>query len=105
MAVAAACLAVPAIAAPVRAPGVDRGAHVAERDCAICHAVGPTGASPNGAAPPLRGVAMRYNPIALEKALARIAQQGHFEMRPHALSETDAADLAAYINDLRPAKP
>lgn len=101
LAAAVASLATAAAAAgPVRSPGVDRGAQVAQRDCAICHAIGPTGRSPNGAAPAFPGIARRYNPIGLEKALVRIARQGHFEMRPHALSEADAADLAAYIGDL-----
>jgi len=101
----AASLATTALAAPVRASGVDRGAQVAARDCASCHAIGPTGASHNGAAPPFRRIAVRYNPISLERALTRIAQQGHFEMPRHAFSETDAADLAAYIQDLGRAKP
>ena len=97
---AAVAVAMPAGAAPVKSPGVDRGAQVAQRDCAICHAVGATGRSPNGAAPPFPGIAGRYNPIALEQALKRIASQGHFEMRPHALADADAADLAVYIQDL-----
>lgn len=105
LALAAASLTTAATAGPVRSPGVDRGAQVAQRDCAICHAVGASGRSPNGAAPAFPGIARRYNPIGLEKALVRIARQGHFEMRPHALSEADAADLAAYIEDLGRAKP
>lgn len=94
--------AVLAAAAPVRAPGIDRGAHVAQRDCALCHAVGPTGRSPNFAAPPFARVRLRYNPISLERALTNISKHGHFEMRPQRISSSDVADLAAYIQSLAP---
>jgi mono/diheme cytochrome c family protein len=101
----AAALAGSASATSLRPPGVDAGAHLAERDCAVCHAVGRAGNSPNSAAPPFRTLAMRYNPISLERALRKISKSGHFEMPPQAISESDIAGLAAYIDDVGQAKP
>lgn len=89
-----------AFAEPVELPGVDHGREVAERDCGMCHAVAPQGRSPNAAAPAFRDLAVRYNPIALERKLRTIGKQGHFEMRPPPVSEADVPDLAAYIGTL-----
>lgn len=83
-------------------PGVDHGARVAERQCSGCHAIGAMGRSRNLAAPPFRGLARRYSSLSLEQALKRVSTQGHFEMRPRAISQADAADLAAYIESLSP---
>lgn len=83
--------------------GVARGAHVAERDCASCHAVGPSGASPAAEAPTFRALRLRYNPISLEQRLGRLPSSGHPAMPPRSLAGTDVADLVAYIQTLEPA--
>jgi mono/diheme cytochrome c family protein len=101
----AAVSAVLAAAAPVSAPGVDAGAHLAALHCASCHAVGPDGRSPNVAAPPFRDIRLRYNGLSLERELGRISKQGHFEMRPTAIRADEAHDLAEYIESLAPPKP
>jgi mono/diheme cytochrome c family protein len=102
MSLSAIVLAAALAAAPTPPLGPDRGRHVAERDCAACHAVGPQGRSPNGGAPPFRELSLRYNPISLEAALHRLARQGHFEMPRGRVSDADAEDLAAYIGSLGP---
>ena len=49
------CLVAPLLATPVRAEdGQQHGKALLERLCAQCHAVGPTGNSPNALAPPFR---------------------------------------------------
>jgi mono/diheme cytochrome c family protein len=101
----AAVAAVLAAAAPVSAPGVDSGAHLAATHCASCHAVGREGRSPNGAAPPFRDIRLRYNALSLERELAKIPKQGHFEMKPTAIRADEARDLADYIESLGPPKP
>ena len=88
---------------PVGLPGVDSGAHIAQMRCAACHAVGPQGASPRLGAPPFGAIRMRYNSLSLERELARISKQGHYDMRPLAINPDEAADLAAYIESLGPA--
>jgi len=98
---AAALSAVLAASAGSGAPPDARAAHgaqLAER-CAGCHATGTAGASRNAGAPPFRSLARR-NPIALEQVLGRISRFGHYGMRPMSLSDSDAADIAAYIASL-----
>lgn len=81
-------------------PATEPGARIAEQDCSTCHAVGLHGASRNGAAPPFRDLRLRYNTLSLERELARISTQGHLDMRPHPISDSDIASLAAYIQSL-----
>lgn len=81
-------------------PAVAHGGAIAAQRCAICHAVGVVGDSPNSGAPPFRRLNLRYNPIALEQTLKRIATKGHYEMRPQTLSASEADDVAAYIQSL-----
>lgn len=78
----------------------DRGAQVAARSCAACHAVGPAGASSDGNAPPFRALRMQFNSISLERRLERLPQSGHPRMPPQPLSHDDASDLVAYIQTL-----
>jgi len=83
-------------------PEAEQGRRVAERNCAMCHAVGPQTRSPNGGAPTFRALDLRYgNSVSLEQALRRVAKQGHFEMRKQAVSDPDIPALAAYIETLR----
>lgn len=82
-------------------PAVSHGAQLAQR-CAACHAVGLEGASRNNGAPPFRSLRLRYNPLGLQQALKRVARFGHYEMKPATLTDTDTADLAAYIASLEP---
>jgi len=82
---------------------VTRGAHVAVRDCASCHAVGPAGDSPAADAPTFRALRLRFNPISLEQRLSALPARGHPVMPPRALSASDVPDLVAYIQTLGPA--
>ncbi len=83
----------------------DRGAALAARDCVACHAIGVSGASPNGDAPPLRALRLRNSPISLERRLERLPQSGHPVMPPRRLSHDEAVDLVAYIQTLTRAPP
>lgn len=81
---------------------LDRGRHIAERDCAACHAVGSENESPNGAAPTFRAIRLRYNPISLEHRLGPMPRLGHARMPPRTLNAADIPDLVAYIQSLGP---
>ena len=83
-------------------PALENGRHIAERDCAACHSVGLSDESPNPAAPTFRTLRLRYNPISLERRLARIPARGHSTMPPRMLSPSDVPDLVAYIQSLGP---
>jgi cytochrome c len=54
-----------------------RGESIAKRLCARCHAVGETGASPMGLAPPFRDLSKRYPIETLAEALAEGIVVGH----------------------------
>lgn len=87
----------PAAPAPTQA---DRGERFAWRACAGCHAVGATGESRNGGAPPFRDLAIRYNAVSLERRLAEISRNGHYEMPPVFITVDESRDVAAYIEQL-----
>ena len=85
-------------------PALARGAWVAERDCAQCHAIRAEGKSPNSNAPTFRQIRLRFNPISLERRLHPMPAEGHDAMPPRSLSTADVPDLVAYIQSLEPAR-
>ena len=86
--------------APLEQDMISDGRDIAEAQCAACHAVGPYGDSPNGAAPPLRRVLSRYNADVLEEELIAGIQVAHpmpeFQFNPQGV---DA--LIAYLHAIR----
>lgn len=96
------------IAAPAAAQtSANRGAALVQRHCAACHAIGPSGLSPNAKAPPLREIARKYRPQDLEEAFAEgimVSHEGQ-EMPPFTLDPPEIAALTAYLRSLRGAKP
>ena len=83
-------------------PALAHGRHVAERDCALCHAVDIGARSPNPSAPTFSAIRLRFNPIALEKALAPMPSRGHAAMPPRTLNPDEIPDLVAYIQAVGP---
>ena len=83
-----------------RDSAAERGYRVAARDCAGCHAVEQTGASPRPGAPPFRDVRRRYNEISMQREFEAIREVGHYEMPPTPISLSDGRDLSAYIESL-----
>lgn len=77
-----------------------RGRLFAERNCAACHAVGLTGASPRRKAPPFRLLAGRFVPLTLQRRLTEISETGHYDMAPFPIHSDEASDVAAYLNSL-----
>ncbi len=95
---AALLLASPALAAGNPARGKD----IAEKKCAICHAVGPTGESASAKAPPFRTLSERYPIDSLQEALAEGITVGHdgmampeFRMEPREID-----DFLAYLKSI-----
>jgi len=81
------------------------GRDIAEAQCAACHAVGPYGDSPVGAAPTFRTVLSRYNAGVLEEELINGVRVAHpmpeFQFNPQSV---DA--LIAYLQSIQePAQP
>jgi cytochrome c len=89
-------------AAPVLARDVqvERGRSLASTRCARCHAVGGTGASPMGQAPPFRTLHERYPVEYLAEALTEGIRTGHPSMPEFRFDPDEAEALIAYLRTL-----
>ena len=95
--------AVLALLAPsAQPPAVVSGAQIAKTRCATCHAIGLSAESPKPGAPTFDEIRLEYNAPSLERKLGHIAKHGHRSMKPLAISPHEAADIAAYVESLRP---
>jgi cytochrome c len=85
---------------------VQQGAALVKKHCANCHAIGPTGASPNDKAPPLREIASKYKVEDLEEAFAEGIMVSHqaTDMPPFTLDPPQIEALTSYLRSLRPPK-
>ena len=82
-------------------PAVARGRAFAEQNCGRCHAIGPSGESPNPKAPPFRSLHERYPVENLTEALAEGIRTGHSEMPQFDAFDTEQIDdLIAYLKSL-----
>jgi mono/diheme cytochrome c family protein len=81
---------------------VNDGRSVAEAQCAVCHAVGVYGESPNPAAPPFRIILSKYHADVLEEELIAGIRVAHpmpeFQFNPKGV---DA--LIAYLKSIQQA--
>jgi len=80
----------------------ERGRSFALRACGGCHALGSGRRSANAVAPSFATIRMRHTSLALERALADIARQGHGEMPPIYMTAGEIDDLVAYVESLEP---
>ena len=80
---------------------VETGRGLVEANCAVCHAIGPSGTSPHSAAPPFRDVVKKYDPAALEEALAEGIMTGHEKMPEFAFEPEQVAAIIAYLDTLK----
>ena len=81
---------------------VAEGKTLAEANCAICHAIGPTGESTLKPAPPFRDIAQLYEPDEMEDAFNEGVPTEHPAMPDWQMTPDQARQLAAYIMSLRP---
>lgn len=82
-----------------------RGRAIAEGRCAVCHAVGREGASPQRGVPPFRELGQRFPIEMLQEALITGTVSGHDEMPATDLGTADVRSLLAYIDSLNPDAP
>lgn len=78
-----------------------RGFDLLRSNCARCHAIDATSTSANEKAPPFREVVKKYDPDALEEALAEGIITGHNNMPEFAFEPDDAAAIIAYLDTLK----
>jgi cytochrome c len=76
------------------------GLGIAERNCAACHALGPSGASPVAEAPPFRELHRRYPVEDLAESLAEGIVTGHPAMPEFQLDPHDIDHFIAYLRSL-----
>lgn len=80
---------------------VARGEVLLTRYCAGCHAVGPSGVSPNRAAPRFRELHTRYKMDDLAEALAEGMLTGHPAMPEFRFSPADVQAVIAYLKSIQ----
>lgn len=90
-----------AASAAAQEPSARRGSILLKRHCAGCHAVGPSGASPHSAAPPLRELHRRYEPEVLAEALAEGILTGHPAMPSFRFGPNDVRSIIRYLNEIQ----
>lgn len=80
-----------------------RGKAIAQANCGKCHAIGPSGASPNPKSPPFRTLSHKYPLSDLEEALAEGIVVGHegAEMPQFRLSTGQIEALLAYLGSIQ----
>jgi cytochrome c len=86
---------------PANAASVEHGRQIVQRNCAICHAVGPRGRSTNREAPPFRDLHARYPVEMLAEALAEGILTGHPAMPQFVFPARDIDDIIAYLQSIQ----
>ena len=100
-AVAAASIVLLAVPAAAQSDSlVERGKALIEANCARCHAVGKTGASPLEKAPPFRALNRRYPVEQLAESLAEGIVTGHADMPQFAFPAADVGAIIAYLKSI-----
>jgi cytochrome c len=77
------------------------GFELLRANCARCHAIDQTSQSPEPKAPPFREVVKRYDPSALEEALAEGIVTGHEDMPEFAFEPEQITAIIAYLDTLK----
>ena len=88
-------------AAPAPGGPESRGHILVQRYCAGCHAVNPTGKSPNAAAPAFRNLNERYKIDDLGEALAEGILTGHPAMPEFRFPPEDVDAVLRYLKSIQ----
>ncbi len=78
-----------------------KGLAILQKNCARCHALGLTGASPHPQAPRFRDVVKRYPVEDLEESLAEGIVSGHPDMPEFTFGPNQIGAIVAYLNSLK----
>lgn len=79
-----------------------QGFDILRSNCASCHAIDQVSLSPEPKAPPFRDVVKKYQPEALEEALAEGIVTGHERMPEFGFEPEQVASIVAYLDTLKP---
>lgn len=80
---------------------VTEGHDLLRANCASCHAIDAASLSPLPKAPPFREIVKRYDPSALEEALAEGIVTGHEQMPEFAFEPEQISAIIAYLDTLK----
>lgn len=80
---------------------VEKGEALLTKNCARCHAIGVTGESQHGKAPPFRQVVTRYPIDNLAEALAEGIMSGHADMPEFVFEPGEIDAILAYLADVK----
>jgi mono/diheme cytochrome c family protein len=83
---------------------VRRGEALLSKNCARCHAIGRSGASPHPVAPPFRTLSGRYPIEGLAEALAEGLSVGHPDMPEFVFDPPDIRAILDYLNSIQEKK-
>lgn len=78
-----------------------QGFDLLRTNCARCHAIDAASQSPEPKAPPFREVVKKYDPDALEEALAEGIVTGHEKMPEFAFEPQEITAIIAYLDTLK----
>ena len=78
-----------------------RGEALLSRHCAMCHALGPAGGSPNPRAPPFPTISRQYPVESLREALAKSLLTGHPDMPRFTFEPREIEEILAYLGAIR----
>lgn len=78
-----------------------QGRALADRLCAQCHAVGPSGLSPHPGAPPFRKLGDRIDLDTFQNQLRDHFSSGHPDMPTFHFTRNDARALTAYLRSIQ----
>ena len=80
---------------------IARGQALVQRNCGMCHAIGPVGDSPNPLAPHFRELHERYPVEDLAEALGEGIIVGHPLMPELRFSSEEVTDIIAYLESIQ----
>jgi cytochrome c len=78
-----------------------RGESLLTANCARCHAVGRTGASPHPVAPPFRTLSRRFKIEGLAEALAEGLSTGHPDMPEFVFEPEEVGAIIDYLQSIQ----
>jgi cytochrome c len=78
-----------------------RGESLLTTNCARCHAVGRTGASPHPAAPPFRTLSRKFKIEGLAEALAEGLSTGHPDMPEFVFEPEEVGAIIDYLQSIQ----
>ena len=79
----------------------ERGLSYARNNCAGCHEIGVSGASPRALTPAFGQIRNRFSAPGLEREIEAIGTVGHYDMKPIQVEPSDRRDVVAYIQTLK----